>query len=102
MPGPLFRAQVDRLERNENQSVVRRTAPAQTESHNRKGPKDVIVLTDDLPRFVRYIGSVGKRRTGRRLHNADQIILIFRWKKSARCVLVKINRSCQAGDKEQQ
>ena len=102
MARTLFRALIYRDERNKNQSVVGGAAPAETESHDRKGPKDIFVLADEFYCVVRNVRGVGERSAGRRLHNADQVILVFCRQEGGRNVLIKIDRCCQATDKEHQ
>src|ERR1700677_1823694 len=102
MARALFLTQVDRLERNKDQSIVGRAAPAETESHNSKGAKHIIVLPDDFYCLVRNVGGVGKRSAGRGLNNEEEVVLLFRGQEGGRHVVIKIDRRRQASDKEQQ
>ncbi len=100
--GTFFLAQVLGFQGYEDEAEVRRAAAGEAESHDGEGAEDVRILANDIGCALGDVGGIAERSALRRLHDAQQVVLVFVGQECRGHALVEPDSDCQAGKKDDQ
>ena len=89
----------NRLQRREDQAVVRGASAGERKAWHGEGAENIRIGPQNLLRLLRHVRCVAERRARRRLHHHDEVILIFLRHQARGHVLVHVSRGAEAHEK---